>query len=120
MTNSQTPPTDNHHRPMARTLVRVGIDFALGVALFGVALAILSLGHGPAFAGSTGWTTSVNPNTSGNFIGVPSLLWQMTGRESAIGLLAVTFGAITAFNLLIARQLRAVAGSAPDLEGVEH
>ncbi len=94
---------------LSRTLGRVAFDFSLGVALFGVALGGLSFGHGQAVAGAAEWVTTVVPEASSGIAGTDMLTWHPISRQGALTMLALSFGAVTALNLSIARHLRAVA-----------
>lgn len=95
--------------PLSRTLGRVALDFSLGVALFGIVLCGLSLGHGQAVAGAAGWVTTVVPEHVSPLVGPDTLGWHPISRQGAMIMLALSFGAVTALNMSIARHMRAVA-----------
>lgn len=88
-------------------VLRIAVDFALGIGLFAIALGFLSLGHGQAFAGASDWVTVVVP--ASGLMGSTQVPWHWIDRDAAMLVLAVTFGGITAFNLSIARHLRGLA-----------
>lgn len=100
-------PVPDPNRSQFRAVCAVFIDFALGLALFCVAVGALSLGHGQAVAGSAGWITTVVPAAS--HVALNAIDVHQPGRLAALVVLATTFAAITAFNLSIARHLRTVA-----------
>ena len=100
-------PVPDPNRSQFRAVCGVMVDFALGLALFCVAVGALSLGHGQAVAGSAGWITTVVPATS--HLALNAVDVHQPGRLAAFVVLATTFAAITAFNLSIARHLRKVA-----------
>lgn len=100
-------PVPDPNRSQFRAVCAVFIDFALGLALFCVAVGALSLGHGQAVAGSAGWITTVVPVAS--HVALNAIDVHQPGRLAALVVLATTFAAITAFNLSIARHLRTVA-----------
>ena len=91
---------------------RIVFDFGLGVVVFAFVAGCVAQGHGPALAESQlygqadagTWLTTVAYAHSSNGIG-----WHPLTRDAAIMLLALSFGAMTAFNLAIARHLKAVA-----------
>lgn len=100
------------------TAVRSALDFAMGVAVFVFVAGCVAQGHGTALAGAnlysqvdTGpwgaWLTTVAFAHGQSGIG-----WHPLTRDAAIILLAVSFGAITAFNLAIVRHLKAVVDPA--------
>ena len=100
--------------------VRVVLDFAMGVGLFALVVGCLSLGHGAAMAGASqhaqidpaNWLTTVAYTNGQSGIG-----WNANARDAAILMLALAFGAVTAFNMALARHLRAVADHAPPAAG---
>lgn len=96
----------------ARAVLRIGLDFSLGLALFILLLGLVSLGQSEAQAGAAGWVTKVVAEPQHNWFGVLSRYWQWVNRDSLHVLLALTFGVITAVNLALARHLRRVATSA--------
>ena len=103
-----SPPSRSAHN-----LARVIIDFAVGIAVFSLVFGSVSLGHGQALAGSAGWVATVAAQPTHGFW---DAAWGMAvsgrdvmDRNAVSGVLAVTFGAITAFNMAMARHLRAVA-----------
>ena len=97
----------------APSLVRFIIDFAAGIAVFSIVFGSVSLGHGQALAGSAGWVATVAAMPTHGFWDVvwnlAASVWDVMDRYAVFGVLAVTFGAITAFNMAMARHLRAVA-----------
>ena len=109
-TTAQADLTEALPKPaLSRALARVALDFGLGVALFSVAVGGLSLGHGSAVAGAAGWVTTVMPDQALGFVGSETVIWHPTNRQGALLLLAMTFGAVTALNMSMARHLRTAA-----------
>lgn len=91
------------------TTLRPVTDFFIGLAIFMIVTACISVTGGQAYTGATeasGWITTVSHASDHSSSGWP------VGRDAALLLLALTFGALTAFNMSIARHLRAVAVSA--------
>ena len=101
----ETPPAASR----SRTVLRVALDFALGIALFSVAMGCLSLGNGSAIAGPAGWVTTVSHEHTYSFSAADPFVWHPVNRQGAMLLLALTFGAITALNMAMARHLRSAA-----------
>ena len=97
MTTPETTPTT--FRPVT--------DFVVGLIFFALVAGCFSVSDGQAFVGpadSATWPATVA--YAGDATG---LLWQSWGRDVAVLLLGVTFASLTAFNMSIARHLRAVA-----------
>lgn len=101
--------------PRLAAAIRIVFDFVVGVGVFAFVAGCVVQGHGPAFAdanlygqATTGpWLTTVVFAHGQSGIG-----WHPLTRDAAMLLLAVSFGAITAFNLAIVRHLQAVADPA--------
>ncbi len=108
-----TPHSPDRELPRPRTVVKVGMDFVFGVALFSMVLGSVSSGNGQAVAGAAGWVTTVSPQPVHGWL---DQVWSaaciganLVDRNAALAVLALSFGAMTAFNLSIARHLRATA-----------
>jgi hypothetical protein len=94
----------------AATVRRAAADFAIGVLVFGLVAACVAVTEGQAATGTapTGWVTTVH------YASEPSLFARVANwHTGATTLLALTFGALTAFNLSLARHVRTVAVAAP-------
>jgi hypothetical protein len=85
---------------------RAVLDFALGVVVFVAVAACVAVTEGQAAGGeqlASNWVTTVHyaPEAS---------LWAMAHLQwSTMAVLALTCGALTAFNLSLARHVRTVA-----------
>jgi hypothetical protein len=87
---------------------RAALDFAVGVAVFVVVAACVAVTEGQASGGgenlASNWVTTVHyaPETS---------LWGRLAswHLGTMAVLALTCGALTAFNLSLARHVRTVA-----------
>jgi hypothetical protein len=86
---------------------RAALDFALGVVVFVAVAACVAVTEGQASGGNelvSNWVTTVTyaPETS---------FWGRLDQAhwSTMGVLALTCGALTAFNLSLARHVRTVA-----------
>jgi hypothetical protein len=105
-----------------RAGLRIAADFTLGLALFALVAGSISLGHAQAHAGPTdpaSWMTTVaNVGALGD--GTRAAQWHPLSREWALGLLALTFGAITALNMSVARHLRSIAVASKTVTHTEH
>jgi hypothetical protein len=90
-----------------RTMRRVAADFALGVLVFAIVAGSFAISEGQAAGGHVvkpDWVTTVA--FAADHPSMPRLgHWPV----SATILLALTFGALTAFNLSLARHVRTVA-----------
>ena len=106
---TQMPPATD--ASLQSTLLRIALDFSLGIALFAIAFGLISLGHGQAIAGPAGWTTTVTP--ANGLFGAAQALGHLSDRDAALCVVALAFGAITALNLSIARHLRVIALPVP-------
>ncbi len=94
----------------AATVRRAAADFAIGVLVFGIVAACVAVTEGQAATGTAaaGWVTTVH------YVSEPSLFARLANwHMGATALLALTFGALTAFNLSLARHVRTVAITAP-------
>ncbi len=92
----------------SETMRRAATDFAIGVLVFGLVAACVAVTESQAASGQTlGWVTTVS------YAAEPSFLSRFANwHVGATALLALTFGALTAFNLSLARHVRQVATSA--------
>ena len=106
--NPGTQTEDAAGRAKWRPIRRALVDFALGVMLFSIAADCFSNGAGQAFAGASGWVTTVAPATLN-----PTGIWHTGSNAATMVVLALSFGAMTAFNLAIARHLHVAAASQP-------
>ena len=102
-------------KPRLADATRSVVDFVVGIGVFAFVAGCVVQGHGPAFADADlyGQATSGPWLTTVAFAhGQSGIGWHPMTRDAAILLLAVSFGAITAFNLAIVRHLQAVADPA--------
>jgi hypothetical protein len=86
---------------------RAALDFAIGVFVFGVVAACVAVTEGQASGGDhlvSNWVTTVHYAPEASFWGRLSQ-WHW----STMSVLAMTCGALTAFNLSLARHVRTVA-----------
>jgi hypothetical protein len=86
---------------------RAAFDFVLGVVVFVAVAACLAVTEGQASAGNelvSNWVTTVTYAPEPSF-------WGRLGQShwSTMAVLAMTCGALTAFNLSLARHVRTVA-----------
>jgi len=100
----------------SRTLLRPVADFFFGLMLFVFGASCFAVSDGQAsvrLAETGNWVTTVSHATD-----APAVL-QALSRDWTVLLLALTFAALTAFNLSIARHLRAVAQSPQQTNHIE-
>lgn len=92
----------------SETVRRAVTDFAIGVLVFGLVAACVAVTEGQAAGGpAPGWVTTVS------YAAEPSAFSRFASWHfGATALLALTFGALTAFNLSLARHVRKVAAPA--------
>ena len=96
-----------HAAPPAQTTLRPVTDFFIGLGIFMIVTACIAVTGGLAATGPTeasSWVTTVALTHDAAGSG-----WHNANRDAALLLLALTFGGLTAFNMSIARHLRAVA-----------
>jgi hypothetical protein len=95
-----------------QTLRRVVADFTLGVLVFVVVASCVAITEGQAAPSEWATTVSFAADRS-------SLSHLGNWHVSATALLALTFGALTAFNLSLARHVRTVAIAAAPQPSVQ-
>ena len=90
-----------------QTTFRPVTDFLIGLIFFILVAGCFSVSDGQAYVGpadAANWPTTVTYASDAT-----GLLWQSWARDGAVVLLGLTFASLTAFNMSIARHLRAVA-----------
>ena len=108
MATSSIP--DQHQRSaIGPSVLRICLDFGLGVGLFAVGLFGLSLGHGSAFAGTGELANTFTADHAALMAGVDTSFAYAAHRHAAFLMLAIGFGSVTALNMAIARRLRLAA-----------
>ena len=90
------------NRSTLAAAARIAADFVMGVVLFALVATFVMTGHGMAVAGP-----DHGAGIASFWVEQSGIGWHPLTRDAAILVLAVTFGAVTAFNMAIARHLHA-------------